>query len=669
MGSKFSRAVRPQVKAAASPDVTSHNHSIDNANARGKRQEPTPQLPQGLCYDDITVATSTITRTTSQRRNSTPAPMSADAAVSTNMEQARERVFGLVAYTLMSIQQVDSEPAPAPMPAPLPNPVRKPSRGSAQGQVQCVICLSTLPDANNAKHAKEAIKPCRDCEHVYCASCIKHMFIKACKDTTRMPPKCCNQIPVHYAKPFLNQDELDEFRIKYDEWQTPNPFYCPIPTCSTYIPIRLLPEPATTSGKRVDSGVGTPISKAFACPKCKASICLDCRQVTHPNSMCTVSEFGIDAETTELLKSWGYKKCPKCGHGLKRMFGCNHMECRCGAHFCYACMEEYDQCGGGCSNDEDDYDGHLSDEVEDPDEREDESQAAAIPQTQQLQDDSGSAPEEVQNSDVSPELASTQSVVQPLNLDGGGQRYWEQQDLYFGEEPGEVYQNRSWSCYHEFHTCLINLKKALANDPATTGMECVKCWCAIHPEIEKPDKAQAKIKTVPAGVGGTVRGIRRGILRAMGGPRGRARYIAPRGLYRNDATIGTAPHLTAAVASPMSQIVPDTSPMEDVHYPDRVVDTYTNTIVTTEMKRHRQASTDNHVTSKKPTASNKPSSTVFTTPTPKFSLAYDCIFCGLLVCATCKQEIIAAQEAKEKEEEEKKNELEHNEASQHHHDL
>ncbi|KAI2482021.1 hypothetical protein Ptr902_06402 [Pyrenophora tritici-repentis] len=647
MGSRLSRAVRPQVKAAASPGVTSHNPNIDNANARGKCQELTPQLPERLCYDDITVATSTIPQTTSQRRNSAPAPMSADATASTDMEQARERFFSLAAYTLMSIQQVDSEPAPTP--APLPNPVRKPSSASAQEPVQCVICLSTLPDAKDPKHAKEAIKPCRVCEHVYCASCIKHMFTEACKDTTRMPPKCCNQIPIHYAKPLLSKDELDEFRIKYDEWQTPNPLYCPIPTCSTYIPNRLLPGPATTGGKRPDSGVGTPISKAFACPECKASICLDCRQVTHPNSMCTVSEFGVDAETTELLKSWGYKKCPKCGHGLKRMYGCNHMECRCGAHFCYACMEEYDQCGGRCINDEEDYDDYTSDEVEDPDAREDGSQAAAIPQTQQIQDESGSVPTQVQNSNVSAELASPQAVAQLLNLDGGGQRYWEQQDLYFGEEPGEIYQNRSWSCYHEFHTCSISLKKALAGDPVTTGMECVKCWGAIHPEIEKPVKSKAK--KVPADAGGTARGIRRGPLRATGRPRGRPRYIAPRGLFRNDATIGTAPHLTAAVASPLSLSVPDTSPMEDVRYSDRVVETYANTIVTTEMKRHRQAFTDNSVASKKPASSEKHSSAVFITPTPKFSLAYDCIFCRLLVCATCKDEIIAAQEAKKNEEE------------------
>jgi hypothetical protein len=130
------------------------------------------------------------------------------------------------------------------------------------------------------------------------------------------------QIQPHHARPHLTREEFLEFKSKYEEWLTPNPFYCPVPTCSAFIPERLLPEKAIKKkGKRVDSGFGTPTSKTIACPTCEVDICPDCRQVAHPNGLCNISEFGIDAETTELLKSWGYKKCPKCGHGLKRMYG------------------------------------------------------------------------------------------------------------------------------------------------------------------------------------------------------------------------------------------------------------------------------------------------------------------------------------------------------------
>ncbi|CAN9250266.1 unnamed protein product [Alternaria alternata] len=224
---------------------------------------------------------------------------------------------------LMSIEYAgtDIDPPPAvamvpPSPAP-PAPVQ-------ETEVQCIVCCTQLPIPKDVKHTKEVIKPCIECGSAYCGSCIKRMFTECCKDTTRMPPRCCVQIQPHHAKPHLTREEFAEFRSKYEEWLTPNPFYCPIPTCSAFIPERLLPEEVTKrKGRRTDSGIGTPTSKSIACPTCETGICPDCRQVAHPNSLCNISEFGIDAETTELLKSWGYKKCPKCGHGLKRMFGCN----------------------------------------------------------------------------------------------------------------------------------------------------------------------------------------------------------------------------------------------------------------------------------------------------------------------------------------------------------
>ncbi|KJX97393.1 hypothetical protein TI39_contig498g00013 [Zymoseptoria brevis] len=37
--------------------------------------------------------------------------------------------------------------------------------------------------------------------------------------------------------------------------------------------------------------------------------------------MATVSEFGC-------------KKCPCCGNGVKKMFGCPHVQCHCGTHLC-----------------------------------------------------------------------------------------------------------------------------------------------------------------------------------------------------------------------------------------------------------------------------------------------------------------------------------------------
>ena len=650
MGSKFSRAVRPHVQAAASPVATAQHHDIDHANAQTQCQEATSRVSDPYCYDDINVATSTTVPVIPQRRNSAPATTFATLAPSVAMEQAPNITTSFLLFLeerrLMSIQHDHADPEPPPattMPPPPPAPA-KPTLTLPLPEVQCVICCTELPGTKHPKHMKEVVKPCRQCGSAYCGSCIKRMFTECCKDTTRMPPRCCGQIPIHYAKPHLTKEEFAEFKSKYEEWLTPNPFYCPVPTCSAFIPERLLPNQVTKKqGKRVDSGVGTPTLNVFACPTCSAEICLECRQVAHPDAICNISEFGIDAETTELLKSWGYKRCPKCGHGLKRMYGCLHMECRCGAHFCYMCMDEPEDCGGACNEygEDDGSDGNIteSDEGESPSGTNDAS--ALSNETSQAQETVGAA------------AISTPQPAPPRNLDAGGHRYWENQDLDFGEEPGEDYQDRSWNCIHRFETYTIPLAKALVNDSAAE-MECVKCWCSIHPEIEAPKTAadyETKPRIIPAGtVRRTARGFRRGNGRQRGYGRARGGYAPPRGLFQAGDAIGTAPHLTTSVASPLSHSVPirETSPMEDIQYSsDRVEDTYGNIVSTTEIELRRRASEASFVTNVVPPRVKGKAQATFNAPSTifsmKFSLAHECMDCALLVCASCRDGILAAQ--------------------------
>ncbi|KAI4630206.1 hypothetical protein J4E80_001139 [Alternaria sp. BMP 0032] len=307
------------------------------------------------------------------------------------------------------------------------------------------------------------------------------------------------------------------------------------------------------------------------------------------------------------------------------------------------CMGEPEDCGGACNEygEDDGSDGNIteSDEGESPSGTND--ALALSNETSQAQATVGAA------------AISTPQPAPPRNLDAGGPRYWEDQDLDFGEEPGEDYQDRSWNCDHSFETYRIPLAKALVNDSAAE-MECVKCWCSIHPEIEAPNTAvnEMKAKTVPAGI---VRRAGRGFRRGNGPGRGRGRprgaYAPPRGLFQAGDAIGTAPHLTTSVASPLSESVPirETSPMEDVQYSSgRVVDTYGNIIATSEIELRRRASeaffiTDvvpPHVKGKAQATFNAPS-TIFSM---KFSLAHECVNCALLVCASCKDGILAAEE-------------------------
>lgn len=648
MGSKISKAMRPHVKAAASIATTpSHHVTNDDTNER-LRQDSVLRLPvlDILSHDDINVATSNPpTSELRQRSMSLSAPSNVEdrQLLLNSFEQF------MAEHRLRSIEYEGGTALPeTPRPHLLPPP--------SEPVPQCLICCKDLPVKENATHAKEAIKPCRSCDSLYCTACIKNMFIDACKDTSRMPPRCCVPLNLHQAKPYLNAEEISLFRSKYEEWSTSNPVYCPVPVCSAFIPDRLLPQHVKTKTRqRVDSGVGTPTSDAFACPTCEIKICAACRQPAHPGSMCSIHEFGLDAETAALLKSWGYKKCPKCGHGLKRMFGCNHMECRCGAHFCWVCMQDMDECGGECSDDDEEF--YDSDPELDEDIQETTIVVTGRNGTPVVQDQTA----ETVLSEVATQAPAestettmlTQPAPRPRNLDGGGSHYWANADFDFGEEPSNDYQDRSWSCTHSFEPYTITFAAALSSH--STEMECVKCWCIVHPSIEAPKAASNQKEKVVSASAGRARAF--GVRGGRG--RGRGRYAPPRGLFRADATIGTAPHLTTTIL-PLSQSLPATQilPMDDVQFTEQVVDTYGNIITTSPIHRARRASLGEpsdavfQCGEQAPTLSKI--SSVFTTTPTTFSFAHECINCHFVVCEKCKTDAVAIQEEVEQRERERR---------------
>ena len=360
----------------------------------------------------------------------------------------------------------------------------------------CHICIGLETPENPFSHK------CENCKQSICANCIISMFRQACKDESLMPPRCCYVIQLSSALPYLTNEEIDLFKLKYEEWSTPNRVYCPVKTCSTFIPKDymtgswgwgrslaktvggvwvcensptrlLLPGKIEICPKQLESGkkhltpnlsnrtttevavdtstsenihatssaigkecrtkvldressnedvyfrvacaakgrgrktqsfdresskknefptagsvkakehernishrksfnctlfplstessanraweikpprtsatsIANGYQRMFPCRSCQVMICLRCKQLAHPESRkCPITK---DPEFEALLSKWNIKRCPKCSQGIRLMFGCSHIQCRCGANWCWFCQQPIVECRRG----------------------------------------------------------------------------------------------------------------------------------------------------------------------------------------------------------------------------------------------------------------------------------------------------------------------------------
>ncbi|EAR97041.1 helicase carboxy-terminal domain protein (macronuclear) [Tetrahymena thermophila SB210] len=88
--------------------------------------------------------------------------------------------------------------------------------------------------------------------------------------------------------------------------------------------------------------VDVDMPSELKCPECFYSFCL--KQTTygimklhnyHSTGYCLAES---DQQVVEQLKKLNYKQCPGCNDMIQKSMGCNHMTCKCGAHFCFQCL-------------------------------------------------------------------------------------------------------------------------------------------------------------------------------------------------------------------------------------------------------------------------------------------------------------------------------------------
>ncbi|KAM7275740.1 hypothetical protein ACFE04_017606 [Oxalis oulophora] len=198
-----------------------------------------------------------------------------------------------------------------------------------RSESECAICLCEVEDGYLLE----------GCTHVFCRLCLIEQCESAIKNMDSFPI-CCAQkgceIPILMTdlKSLLSSDRLEElFRSSLASFVALSGGvyrFCPSPDCPS-----------------VYRASGGP----FMCGACYAETCTGCHLEHHPYISCEkYKEFKEDPDSSlkEWCKGkWQVKCCPSCGYTIEKTDGCNHIECKCGNHICWECLE-YFRSGEDC---------------------------------------------------------------------------------------------------------------------------------------------------------------------------------------------------------------------------------------------------------------------------------------------------------------------------------
>ncbi|CAH9070258.1 unnamed protein product [Cuscuta epithymum] len=191
-------------------------------------------------------------------------------------------------------------------------------------EASCPICLCEVDDGYKLE----------SCLHVFCRLCLVEQCESAIRSREGFPLRCLHKgcgssIILSDLKSLLTVEKLEDlFRASLGAYVAANPCYrfCPSPDCPSVY------------------RVGT--DSAFVCGACYAETCTRCHLEYHPYISCDkYKEFKDDPDLS--LKEWSegkenVKKCPACLCTIEKVEGCNHIECRCGKHVCWVCLEGFE---------------------------------------------------------------------------------------------------------------------------------------------------------------------------------------------------------------------------------------------------------------------------------------------------------------------------------------
>ena len=74
------------------------------------------------------------------------------------------------------------------------------------------------------------------------------------------------------------------------------------------------------------------------CEICNHIYCRLCLEEYHPKKTCEENK----EMTLKIFKNLNIKRCPECSYAIEKKDGCNHVQCNCKIHFCWLCLEKFE---------------------------------------------------------------------------------------------------------------------------------------------------------------------------------------------------------------------------------------------------------------------------------------------------------------------------------------
>ncbi|KAL4510225.1 hypothetical protein ABPG72_010418 [Tetrahymena utriculariae] len=204
-----------------------------------------------------------------------------------------------------------------------------------QSTESCQICFED-----------KLIEKIDNCGCTYCQDCLLQHVLSSAVNNEYI---CCpdhkeSLINIEDIKDFISQldeDKLinDKINSQIDTWKNkkvnlPKFIRCTSINCDSFFGKKYY------DTKKQDIDLDMP--GELKCPECYYSFCL--KQTTygimklhnyHSVGNCFSDS---DQQVIEQLKKLNYKQCPACKDMIQKSMGCNHMACKCGAHFCFQCL-------------------------------------------------------------------------------------------------------------------------------------------------------------------------------------------------------------------------------------------------------------------------------------------------------------------------------------------